>query len=431
MAEAGGDALSRLSWALRRYFWVVGIGTAFALVVAAGGSAAFAPREPGTAYQARALVVARTLEVRTDQLPRLATAVFRSTAVAESAVERGALPYDPEDLVPEHAEIDPVQDNVVVFVDGTAHDPALAARVANAAAEALVEELNELGTGIGTFAIQQRAAVPTRPVSEPAIPLPLVAGMAAGPLLALGLIVLLTIVRQPVVHPGEAEALVGAPAVRVRLPRSRQRQENPARVIGLSALVKAVFPEHRGMVVLLACRADRQVPALVSLIAQVLKRYGPVQTVSGSSAEELRELERQAMSDGGGPAWSQAPVVVEGPALADWDVPQFLPPTARAVLVVPHGVPRSALRSAVDQLAPREVAVTAIVTTSRRQRRRRTRSSSGDASATLALTSGEGSGVDQQPDSEDGVNDPGHGAGDDRSGGDVSNDPSSDEATRR
>lgn len=432
MAEPHGDALSRLSWALRHYFWVIGMATAFALAVAAGGSAAFAPQKPGTAYQARALVVATTLEVRTDQLPRLAAAVFRSTAVAQSAVERGPLPYDPEDLVPDYADIDPLEDNVVVFVDGTAHEPALAARVANAAAEALVDELNDLGTGVGTFAIQQRAVVPTRPVSEPAIPLPLVAGMAAGPLFGLGLIVLLTVVRQPVLRPSEAEAIVGVPAVRVRLPRSRQRQARPERVIGLSALVKTVFPEDRGMVVVFSCHADRQVPTLVSLIAQVLERYGPVQVVSGSSTEELVELEAQTLTDGTGPGRSPVPIVAEGPPLAGWDLPQFLPPTARALLVAPEGVRRSALLSALDQFLPDELAATAIVATSRRWRRRRSGTLSEYAPETAPLTSE--AGLDQQFESGDGVaaaEGEVHGGGDDRHDRDVSTDPSGGEVTRR
>ncbi|MDP8899833.1 MAG: hypothetical protein M3N33_01535 [Actinomycetota bacterium] len=456
MPEPHGDALSRLSWALRRYFWVMGMATAFALAVAAAGSAAFAPREPGTAYQARALVVATTLEVRTDQLPRLATAVFRSTAVARAAVRRGALPYVAEDLVPDYADIEPVEDNVVVFVDGTAHEPALAARVANAAAEALVDELNDLGPGVGTFDIHQRAAAPTRPVSEPAIPLPLVAGMAAGPLLGLGLIVLLTVVRQPVLRPSEAEAILGVPAVRVHLPRS-WRRATPERVIGLSALVKTVFPEHRGMVVVFSCHADRQVPTLVSLTAKVLERYGPVQVVTRSSTEELAELEARTLTDGSGPARSPASIVAEGPPLASWDVPQFLPPTARALLVAPEGVPRSALRSALDQFLPHELAATAIVATSqgvlrsalrsaldqflpyelaataivatsRRWRRRWLGTPSEYAPETAALTSEDA--LDQQFESGDGV---ATAEGEVHGGGDrhVSNDPSSGDVTRR
>ena len=373
MADPSADALSRLSWAFRRYFWVLGIGTAVALAVALWGAAAFSPRQPGTTYRARAFVVATTLGLRTDQLPRLATAVFNSKAVAESAVLAGELPYDAEDLIPTHAQIDPVEDNVVIFVDGVAREPAVAAQVANATASALADELNKLGTEIGTFTLQQPADVPTRPVSEPAIPLPLVAGMAGGPLLALGLIFLFTVVRQPVLYPSEAEGIAAVPAVEVCLPHGWRPDSDPARVIGLSTLVKTVFPEHRGMVVVFSCHADREMPALAGLIAQVLERSGPVQRVAGSSSQDLVPINAQTLivPHGAGPAGSRAPVVIVGTAVASWDVGQFLPPTARALLVVPKGIPRSALRSAVDRFLHDDLAAIAIVESSRRWRRPR------------------------------------------------------------
>ncbi len=386
MADPYDDALSRLSWALRRYFWVLGIGTALALAVALWGSAAFSPRQPGTTYRARAFVAATTLTLRTDQLPRLATAVFTSTAVAESAVLRGGLPYDAEDLIPKYAQIDPVADNVVIFVDGLASEPRLAAQVANATAFALVDELNKLGTGIGTFALQQPADVPTRPVSEPALPLPLVASIAAGPLVALGLIVLITVVRQPVLSRREIEAIVAVPALEVCLPRGMRRHPNAARVIGLSALVKTLFNEHHGMVVVFSCRADRHVPALVSYMSQVLSRDGnpPVAELSREDSAEIK-APITAVPHRAGHSSLQAPVMVEGPPLAGLDLPQFMPTSARALLVVPKGVPRSALRSVARQFLQHELAATAIIATSRRWHLPRSRRSS---KAAVDLTSG-------------------------------------------
>src|SRR5688500_10526312 len=109
------DGASRLRWAARHYLPLALTIAAIVMVIAVLRGT---PTREGPEYEARALVVATALEVRPDQVPRFANSIFVSGAVAEEAVRSGRLPYEPSELIRDHVELDPVQDNVVVFVEG-------------------------------------------------------------------------------------------------------------------------------------------------------------------------------------------------------------------------------------------------------------------------------------------------------------------------
>lgn len=108
-------------------------------------------------YKAKALVIASELAIRPDALPRTAVAIFNGGTVARLAANYAGTGIAPEDLVPDIVDITPVEGTSVVDIDAIHPDPALAALYANAAGRAMAEELNRIGPGLGSFALQIEA----------------------------------------------------------------------------------------------------------------------------------------------------------------------------------------------------------------------------------------------------------------------------------
>ena len=364
MTETYNDAASRLWWGARRYAWIflaiVPLTTIIAFVAARGA----APLQ--RTYRASALVIATERQFTPDLFARLSDAVFTGGTVAERAVSEGRLPIDPQDLIPTYASLEPVQDNIIIKVIGKNRNPELAARIANAAATALVEELNRPGRGVGVFAVQDHARVPVSPDSSTSRALPLVVGVLAGFLLGGGIIGLILTIRRPILGPGEATDLVGAPLLGTpKLPGLRAgRPVDPQDVKGLAALAKRIMPTRPGIVALAACGGDERVRSLIAqLLAGVLGERGAVFLIPSheASVEPMYEgfappnnvVVADRLPDG--KVWRLAAVIIDGPSAKQVDVPQVLPNHASTVLVVMQGTALDLVRDAAEQFLPGEL----------------------------------------------------------------------------
>jgi capsular polysaccharide biosynthesis protein len=204
-------AASRLLWCLRRFWWVV------AACVVVGASAPLVLTQSAPVYQADALVFARQLNMNPRVLPRLAEAVFASGAVEARVVA------DPEvggtgELIPDRLSVVAAEDSIVLVVQARHSDPATAARMANTGAVAFVEELGRTGAGVGEFALQSEAIVPTEALNAPSFPARAGLGALGGLGLGLGLVALITAVRRPIVSAYDVRDAAGVPLVgKVRL----------------------------------------------------------------------------------------------------------------------------------------------------------------------------------------------------------------------
>ncbi|MDF1596564.1 MAG: hypothetical protein P1T08_10800 [Acidimicrobiia bacterium] len=147
------------------------------------------PDEP--LYHAEALVVASQLEIRVESFPRTAVAIFNGGTVAALAAERAGTGILPADLIPDIVTAEPLENTWVVGIEALHPDPELAALYANAAGQALAEELNRVGPGFGEFALQIEATVPTTPLAGPRL-LIIVLSVVAGLASAIGMATLIT-----------------------------------------------------------------------------------------------------------------------------------------------------------------------------------------------------------------------------------------------
>jgi hypothetical protein len=364
MTEAYEDAASRLWWGLRRFAWifvvVLPITTGVSLLAASGAPTL------GKQYKASALVIATERNFSPELFPRLADSVFNGGTVAEKAVQEGKLPIDPQDLIPDYAALEPVQDNIVTRVVGLHSDPQLAAAIANSAASALVEELNKSGQGVGKFAVQDQARVPSSPDVTTARSVPVAVGLVAGVILGASLIGLILALRRPMLGAGEAAELVGAPVLGTpTLPPMRSgRPVEPQAVKGLSALAKRLLPTLPGVTALVSCGGDERIRTLFAqLVATVLSDRDPaflirsedrvVQPMYDQFAPPRNLVVGDRVPDG--QVWRRAAVVIDGPSAGTSDIPQALPVKASIVLIVVEGATLNRVRDAAEQFLPGEL----------------------------------------------------------------------------
>ncbi len=157
------------------------------LVVVASLNVVALAREPDVPlYKTEALVVASELAIRVDGLPRTAVAIFNGGTVARLAANYAGTGISPDDLIPAIVNITPVENTPVLEIDAIHPDPELAALYANAAGRALAEELNRVGPGLGSFALQVEAPVKLIPLEVSRLP-NIVFSIAAAALLVAGL----------------------------------------------------------------------------------------------------------------------------------------------------------------------------------------------------------------------------------------------------
>ena len=159
-------------------------------------------------YRATATVAGVDVETPNAGFSRTIVAAFQTSDVAEAI--RESIPYggDPRQP-PDAVTVEPILDTMLVRIHGTDGDPVVAAALANAGAEALVDELEDL-PGLGSFEVTDRARVPGRR-SEPASStvLILIGVIAAGGLSVVVLLVRMS-VRRPVLTTADVEAAVGS-----------------------------------------------------------------------------------------------------------------------------------------------------------------------------------------------------------------------------
>ncbi|MGH2794050.1 MAG: hypothetical protein ACRDKG_07065, partial [Actinomycetota bacterium] len=274
MPEQIEDTAYRVWWTVRRYLWVF-LFTIPAAVVLLVSTA------PGTItqqYETSALVVAtKRGDLATESMARLYESVFEGGAVAEIAVRQENLNIVPQDLIPDYASIEPVENTVAAEVFGTHDEPGVAKRIADGASAALVAELNRVFDGESVFARVAAAPTPEAEVTSVSKVTPVALGIAIGIVAGLGIIGLLLTLRRPILGGDEASALVGAPLVGTpTLPAGRGFPAAPSRVPGLAAMVKRLFPDAAGSVVFIAHTRGEEVRTIVAqLVAGTLGRFHP------------------------------------------------------------------------------------------------------------------------------------------------------------
>lgn len=330
----------RLTWYVRHYAW---------LVVACVLALAAAPLLLGTGesrYQAETLVVAQQLTANQEVLPQLAESVFAGGAVesavaADPAVEGG-------DLIPERLSVVTAEDSIAIVVQARDLDPTVAARLANLAAEAYVEELNRGGAGVGTFAVQAPAVVPAEPMSTMSPVLRAAAGALGGLILGCGLVALVRTIRRPVLDFQDVEEAAGAPLLGiVELPRARGHAfPGPRGVRGVAAVSRALAGVPAGRLLLVSTAADagpRQ--RLFVMVATALR------TVRGVGIEAPPEVaqavERHALEDATSSPASPDLLLIDGGSPVDLFSPGMV--NVSVVAAAPRGVPRRTLRRLVSE----------------------------------------------------------------------------------
>lgn len=339
----------RFTWYLRHYAWVVVTGV-LALAVA---PLLIAPQTP--TYQAEALVLARQLAVNPRVLPQLAESLFAG-AVAGRVAEDPAVGGDTAGLVPDRLSVVPAQDSIAIVVQARDPDPATAARLANIAAEAYVDELNRGGAGVGTFVLQGEAVVPTEPLPELSPQLKATIGALAGLVLGLGAVLLVAVLRRPVVTGQDVEEVAGVPLLGiVHLPSGSRGYPGPRGVRGIATVTRwlATVPSGRLLLVsppsAAAIRSRLHVMLSVALWTLRTVRIEAAPPVVAAIRQHCEEV-RRSRADQPVPAEPAGElVVVDGAALDKIVDPATT--TQTVVAVAPRGVSRRVLRALVAEHA--------------------------------------------------------------------------------
>ncbi|MDP8929573.1 MAG: hypothetical protein M3O70_13630 [Actinomycetota bacterium] len=353
---------TRLHWSLRNYAWLV--------VACVLGFAAIplAVPAPSPIYEAQALVIARTLEVDPSALPKFAQAVFTSGAVARAVAADPAIGGSPRELIPERLDIVAAEDSIVFPVLGRDDVPTTAARLANLAAAAFVEELNKGGAGIGSFAVHSAARVPSQALDPPDRSLPASVGAIAGGVLGLGLIALIAVLRYPVVDTAGVRSALGTRLLgTVLLHRPvGGRLPAPQDVPGIAAVTRWLADAPPGRILFASSR--RLAPARRYILAILAVALSPLRPTSVLSAQPRDAIQARSEGDPGAePAaeprdGSRGPMVlVDGVEMLD-TLDQMLT-LASVVLVVRMGVPRATLRAMASGYRPEELFGVIIVDT--------------------------------------------------------------------
>jgi len=347
------DAAARLWWGLKRYA-LIGLVTVAAVVAA---SAVFGLRSRPTEYKASAIVIAKHLAISPEGLPRLSETLFNAARVARTAVRIGHLPFAPALVIPNHASLEPVVGTIVLRVVGNAQSADLAARTATSVAAALIDELNRPGRGVGVFALQEPAAVPSRPVHRRGAAFTLAVALIAGLLLGVGFIALIVATRKPLITPAEATAIAGAAVLGA--PALRRRNGDPRAVAGIAAITERLGADDLRACAFVAARgAERQASQISALVASVLGRARDVKLIPAQDAVAHPRSEGDVL-------------VIDGPAAASADALQLLPSGTVCVLVLREGTRAAVLEEAAEQFPPGALRGLVFVRRSRLFRRRR------------------------------------------------------------
>ena len=208
-------SVRNLAWSLRHFGWVV------VVCVLVGAAAPLLVAPSARLYQAESVVVARQLTANPKVLPALAASVFADGAVAAAVAKDPSIGGNTAGLVPDKVSVVSGPDSITMVVQVRDVDPGTAAKLTDIAAAAFATELNRAGAGVGAFAVQNHAIIPTAPLDVLSDRVRAGLGALAGLALGLGLVALIAAVRRPCVTSGDVEEAVGVPLLGiVELPRA-------------------------------------------------------------------------------------------------------------------------------------------------------------------------------------------------------------------
>lgn len=346
-------------WSLRMLWWIpvlcLLLGTAAGLLVLA---------QP-TGYEAQAVVVARQLEADTKILPRYGSSVFNEGVVASQVAERLGI-ADPAGLVPDKLNVVTAEDSIVFTVVGRDPDPNVAARLATAGAAVFATELSRGGPGVGTFSAQIQATVPTEPAEAFPPVLAAVLGALLGSVLGLGIVVLITVLRRPVVASEDVRTAAGTGLFgELTVPRRPAGPVPPQDIAGIAAVARrmADLPSARFLVVSDPDDTALRQRALIALGAVLAGQRTTYLYGDPSLNDELRRMCETPVHDPG-----RAPIV-----LIDQSEPLALLDETEAplmVLVVARkGMAASRLRAVTAEHVPSELLGVILVEAGRPPRR--------------------------------------------------------------
>jgi len=333
-----------LVWGVRTLGWFVVTcalvgGLLLPLLIAAG-----APR-----YESSALVVGQELEIDSAALPRFADAVFHSDEMTERTANAAGFSGDVKNLIPDRIDLIAAEDSIVLQVLGRADDPGEAARFADVAATAFVGELNEAGSGVGSFAVQSEANVPRDEVEGPPAPLTSVVGAGAAAVLGACVVALVAAVRRPMLQAADVESTIGTrvlgAVVTPAAPGSRF--PDPRRSVGIPAVARAMLQTPDATLAFASSPhavALRQ--RLLVLVASSLSRFCDVTMIAPTELHEAVEenLGRHpTMGHAEPPAQVRGEMlVIDGIASAETDGERHEP--MGTVLVIAYGTPARRVR---------------------------------------------------------------------------------------
>lgn len=352
MSASEENVATRLALILRRYGWIVAVA-----VVATLSAAMFvSPQRPArqTEYEAVAVVVATNLAIRPEGLPRFAQAIFDTGTVAERGRLIGDVPYPAAELARDHVRLEPIENAIAMRVVGSDPDAVLATTIANSIASAFVDELNKAGPGVGTFAVQDVARQPTKPVDVSQIPVLLLVAVVSGLLLGLGAAGLMGAVRHPVLTAQEAGAAVGVQVVaNLDLRPRRSQGAVPA---GIATVARAVFPNGCGLGALVSTSGGESVCTEVAIrTGRALAVGGATYLVSSAASMPEAEVATLILTPSLPPddTASAAPVLVDQPT--EIDLLHLVPAGARILVVVVAGTRAAAVARVADNFLPGEI----------------------------------------------------------------------------
>jgi len=344
----------KLSWCLGHFGWVAVV----CLLVGAAVPLLVVPT--ARTYQAEALVVARQLTVNPRVLPSLAEAVFADGAVAAAVAADPtlgpAVGGGTSGLIPDKLSIVSGPDSVTMLVQARDDDPVTATLIADLAAKAYAAELNRAGSGVGEFAVHAPAVVPTAPLDAISYPLRGGLGALAGLVLGLGLIALITALRQPCVTSPDVKDAVGVPLLGVvELPRAKPGTYLGARgVRGIVSVTRWLATAPPGRLTLISSpSAEGMRHRIYVMVAIAMSTVRPVRLQPPSEIVDAAPAQSPRTGDAGSSA--PRPEATGELFLVDGGSPlEIVDPAAAPVYVIavaPLGISPRRLRAlALDHL---------------------------------------------------------------------------------
>ena len=340
-----------LAWALRRYAWLVVV-----CVLACAGAALLLGAGTPT-YQASALVVTSgASDIPRAALPHLADSVFANGAVEAAVAEDEAVRGRTEGLIPGKLNVLAPEDSIVLTVQARDDHPDDAARLADTAAAAFVEELNKTESSAGTFEVQGKAVPPTEPLQVMSPLLRATLGALAGLVLGIGLVALVLALRRPVLAPRTVQAATGVPLLgTVELPLGpRGGYAGPLGVRGIATVTRWLATVPGGRLLLIsppsAVAPRQRLYVMVGVALSTVRRLrfrAPQELVDAIEEHRapLRTVPEPPSPDHG----EELLVLVDGGSPLDILDPAVT--TVSVVAVAPRGISRSRLSTlAADYL---------------------------------------------------------------------------------